>query len=188
MEKYIYHNPYTFDCQYKIIRSYEEALGYFSGMAISLCTSYFNAESHKNLEACYSNNGTRMVIADEVFSTELVNKNSGGSVFNQGSSKNQLAQCIKKVNVDIDGTSEVPFIGDKNDVLPVLAVMTEGVGGLVATADYHVAANALYLAVPYIFLISQSSLIEAGGIENYRLIHIKKVNNFKKEIINNKKI
>lgn len=173
-ELYIYNNP-NLKIGFKIINS-DSFIDYTSGIFLSLCTSYVTAETSSNLENYY-NNGSNMGMATGVYE-QICNKESGAFQCGNSSDKHEIIKNIPKINVD--ATNSPDLLHETCDKLPVL--LAENKCGIVVAADYHEAANASFLNVPFIFKISKDELSRCNGSENFRLEFIKKHNNFVKEI------
>ncbi len=151
-------------------------------MVLSLCSSYLTAETSDNLQDLYQHNGSNMIMTQDVFN-EISNEEC--DAFHCGDSADKYEISLNIVRADnTDATRFPELLHERSDKSLVLVALDYD--GIVSTADYHVAANARYLTVPYIFKIPEKELGKYNGPGNYRLIHIKKINNLLKEIKNKK--
>lgn len=182
-EVYIYNNPYL--GIYRKIIDHEDLMKLTSGIVISLCSSYLTTETNAIFRDLYSNNGSNMIMAREVFE-EINDKESNAFHCGYSTEKYEIALNIPKVSPSSDATCFPELLHTEGDKSAIL-VAKDYYNGIAVATDYHEVTNALYLNVPFIFKIPKDELEKYNGPENYReMFFHKKVDNLLKEIKNKK--
>ena len=178
MENYYVYNNFSEGYSFKTCGETEVG-EYVKSKLISLCSSSFFAEKYENLSN-WKNSGTKFRMAKDVYEeiNEKISFRTG--IYNISNNKENFL-----FNIDVESTGTTNNIFGNCDNSPIVLASHYN-NGIVLCTDPDEAAISLHRGVPYIYKIHQSDLVNFNGLVNYRLEHIKKINNMAN--ILNKKI